>query len=49
MFTVFGALGYEYYLTKQLVIYMNVGHTLSNEIRLRNSDSNDPQILKVPA
>ncbi len=45
MFTVFGALGYEYYLTKQLVIYLNAGHTLSNQIRLRNSDSNDVYII----
>ncbi|WP_062059721.1 DUF6268 family outer membrane beta-barrel protein [Aquimarina longa] len=41
MFTVMGGLGYEHYFTEHLLLYAYMGYTLSNEIRLRNSNQED--------
>ncbi len=38
MLNIVGALGYEYYFTEHLLFYLYAGHTLSNEIRLRDGD-----------
>ncbi len=38
MLNIVGALGYEYYFTEHLLFYTYAGYTLSNEIRLRDSD-----------
>lgn len=41
MTLVLGGLGYEYYFTKNLVAYLYGGHTLFNEIRMRDADRNN--------
>ncbi|MEM7186835.1 MAG: DUF6268 family outer membrane beta-barrel protein [Bacteroidota bacterium] len=41
MTLVLGGLGYEYYFTKHLLAYVYGGHTVFNEIRLRDSDRNN--------
>ncbi len=45
MLNVIGALGYEYYFTEHLLFYTYAGYTLSNEIRLR--DSNQDNVLSI--
>ncbi|GAA4270998.1 hypothetical protein GCM10022258_02910 [Aquimarina gracilis] len=45
MLNVIGALGYEYYFTEHLLFYTYAGYTLSNEIRLR--DSNQENVLSI--
>ncbi len=45
MLNVLGALGYEYYFTEHLLFYTYAGYTLSNEIRLR--DSNQENVLSI--
>lgn len=41
MTMVLGGLGYEHYFTKNLLMYVYGGHTVFNEIRLRDSDLNN--------
>lgn len=41
MLNILGALGYEYYFTKHLLLYIYTGHTISNEIRIRDEDQNN--------
>ncbi len=45
MLNVIGALGYEYYFTEHILFYTYAGYTLSNEIRLR--DSNQENVLSI--
>lgn len=45
MTIVLGGVGYEYNFTKHLVYYLYAGHTLMNDIRLRNDDKED--VLEV--
>ena len=45
MTIVLGGLGYEYNFTKHLVYYLYAGHTLMNNIRLRNDQKED--VLEV--
>ena len=45
MTIVLGGVGYEYSFTKHLVYYLYAGHTIMNDIRLRNSDKDD--VLEV--
>ncbi|MEL6809812.1 MAG: DUF6268 family outer membrane beta-barrel protein [Bacteroidota bacterium] len=40
MTQILGGLGYEYYITKNLLLYLYGGHTVFNEIRLRDDDRN---------
>ncbi|UZH54626.1 hypothetical protein JRG66_11680 [Salinimicrobium tongyeongense] len=41
MTIVLGGIGYEYNFTKHLVYYLYAGHTLMNDIRLRNGNKDD--------
>jgi len=41
MTLVLGGIGYEYYFTKNLLMYAYGGYTIFNEIRLRDSDRNN--------
>ncbi|MFC5046475.1 hypothetical protein ACFSTE_03350 [Aquimarina hainanensis] len=45
MFMVLGALSYEYYITEHLLLYADVGYTIDNEIRWRNTDQENLKIL----
>lgn len=41
MTTLLGGFGYEYCFTKNLVFYLYLGHTIINDIRLRNAEQKD--------
>lgn len=41
MTIVLGGIGYEYSFTKHLVYYLYAGHTIMNDIRLRDGDKDD--------
>lgn len=45
MTIVLGGLGYEYNFTKHLVYYLYAGHTLMNDIRLRDGNRDDVYII----
>ncbi len=45
MTIVLGGVGYEYSITKHLVYYLYAGHTIMNDIRLRNGEKDD--VLEV--
>lgn len=45
MTIVLGGVGYEYSITEHLVYYLYAGHTIMNDIRLRNGDKDD--VLEV--
>lgn len=45
MLNILGALGYEYYFTEHILFYAYAGHTISNEIRLRNSKQDNVFII----
>ena len=45
MLTVIGALGYQYYITEHLLFYTYAGHTLNNEIRLRDDKQENVLII----
>jgi len=45
MLNVIGALGYEYYFTEHLLFYCYAGHTLSNQIRLRNGNQENVLVI----
>lgn len=45
MTIILGGIGYEYSITKHLVYYIYAGHTLMNDIRLRDGDRDD--VLQV--
>src|SRR5690606_12747520 len=41
MTTLLSGLGYEYYFTDHLLLYLYAGHTIINDIRLRDDDGDD--------
>ena len=45
MTIVLGGLGYEYNFTKHLVYYLYAGHTLMNDIRLRDDNKEDVYVI----
>ncbi|NJW53697.1 DUF6268 family outer membrane beta-barrel protein [Salinimicrobium oceani] len=45
MTIVLGGLGYEYNFTKHLVYYLYAGHTLMNDIRLRDHNRDDVYVI----
>lgn len=45
MTIVLGGIGYEYNFTKHLVYYLYAGHTLMNDIRLRDDNKDDVYII----
>lgn len=45
MTIVLGGLGYEYNFTKHLVYYLYAGHTLINDIRLRDENKDDVYVI----
>ena len=45
MTIVLGGLGYEYNFTKHLVYYLYAGHTLMNDIRLRDGNKDDVYVI----
>lgn len=45
MTTLLSGLGYEYYFTDHLLLYLYAGHTIINDIRLRDDDGDDVLII----
>lgn len=45
MTIVLGGVGYEYNFTKHLVYYLYAGHTLMNDIRLRDANKDDVYVI----